>query len=122
MPGSVTEMRFKRSVVLMSSDLPTMTRRGADPVDCWDCGGRVVVWVPVGALEGLCGGSAVAGCCCRMSPCEGSASNNTNSVAPKSGVRTLIFRFFSLGADPECVGGQPTESSITWSQDFLREI
>ena len=31
MAGSVTETRFSRSVVLISNDLPTMTRRGADP-------------------------------------------------------------------------------------------
>ena len=53
MAGSVTETRFSRSVVLISSDLPTITRKGADPwvdeEDCWDCAGSVVVWVPVGA-------------------------------------------------------------------------
>ena len=30
--GSVTETRLRRSLVLMSSDLPTMTRSGAAPV------------------------------------------------------------------------------------------
>ena len=29
--GSVTDTRFRRSVVLMSNDLPTMTRKGAEP-------------------------------------------------------------------------------------------
>ena len=37
--GSVTEMRLICSVVLMSRDLSTMTRSGAEP---WGCAGRVV--------------------------------------------------------------------------------
>ena len=44
--GSVTEIRLIRSVVLMRSDLPTMTRNGADPVpsgaDCALAAGPVL--------------------------------------------------------------------------------
>jgi hypothetical protein len=60
-PGSVTEMRFRRSVVLMSSDFPTMTRSGAEPCVCCDCGGSVVDCVPVGTEAW--GGGAVSDCC-----------------------------------------------------------
>jgi hypothetical protein len=34
MLGSVTEIRRNRSVVLISSDLPTITRKGAAPCGC----------------------------------------------------------------------------------------
>ena len=44
----MTEIRLTRSVVLMSNDLPTITRKGAEPWG-WDCAGSVVVWVPMGA-------------------------------------------------------------------------
>src|ERR1022692_3371402 len=58
MAGSVTEMRLRRSVVLMSRDLSTMTRSGAEPCGWADCGGRVV-WV-AGAIWSWGGGLAGA--------------------------------------------------------------
>src|SRR5215468_1571203 len=54
MAGSVTETRLRRSLVLISRDLPTMTRRGAPPTPS-DGGGR--------DAEDGCSTGGGAGCC-----------------------------------------------------------
>ena len=54
-PGSVTETLFSRSVVLMSSDLPTITRNGAAPCDSVSEGAWAVAAGPCGAA---CDGAA----------------------------------------------------------------
>src|SRR5258706_4294119 len=62
--GSVTEIRLRRSLVLMSRDLPTITRRGAEPCGSADgevdWGGRVVVAVS-GVTAGGWGGGGGGG-------------------------------------------------------------
>ena len=83
--GSVMEMRFNRSVVLISNDLPAMTRSGAAPWGCW---GRVVVWVAAG-FWGCC-----AGACCGVIPARTGSTNRTaKPTAPNQGMRSLVFQF-----------------------------
>src|ERR1700680_2398910 len=91
---SVMEMRLRRSVVLMSRDLPTITRRGDDPGPCWDSGGRVGGWVLVEVLPGSCW-DGVSACCMSSEDAEGEKAIVT-SRAPTNDARTLIFRFLSL--------------------------
>src|SRR5208283_4662637 len=91
--GSVTETRRSLSVVLMSSDLPTMTRNGADPTGSWDWGGSVVVWVAVGV--GFCDCPAVLACW-RTSAGAVRTSMSGSRRAPSQDVRTFIFGFLSL--------------------------
>src|SRR5467141_1634251 len=97
--GSVTEIRLSRSVVLISNDLFTMTRRGAEPCGWADCGGRVVVWVPVGTEDGFCAASAAgdagAGCCALASDIAATGRRNWHNTAPSSAVENFIVRFFS---------------------------
>src|SRR5207253_2424646 len=83
--GSVTETRFRRSLVLISSDFPTMTRRGAAPV----------------ASEGA-GTEAVAGCsgcwvasCWRNSAVVYADSTSMTATAPTAAWGSAIFRLFS---------------------------
>ena len=83
--GSVTEIRFKRSAVLISSDLPT---RGAEGGVGSDCGGRVVVCVPVGTFGGDWVGVSV--CCCRSAR-TGDAQNNRHTAPAK--IETAAFCF-----------------------------
>ncbi|SPF33743.1 hypothetical protein SBA1_120097 [Candidatus Sulfotelmatobacter kueseliae] len=93
MAGSVTEMRRSLSVVLMSSDLPTITRNGADPSDDSDWGGSVAVWVAVGV--GFCD-CPVVSACWRTSAGAVRTSMSASRRAPSQDVRTFIFRFLSL--------------------------
>ena len=60
--GSVTEMRFSRSVVLMSSDLPTMTRSGRRSLRLIGLGRKI------GGLRGWRSLvlSGIEGGCCRL--------------------------------------------------------
>ena len=87
--GSVTEMRRMLSVVLISSDLPTMTRNGAEPAACCDWGGSVVVGVPVGAGFWSC----AAASCSRRSAHTGEARVTANSNALHRNTPTFIFGF-----------------------------
>src|SRR5579864_4707700 len=89
MAGSVTEMRLICSVVLMRSDLPTMTRKGADPAGC-DCAGSVVVWVPVG--PGVCGWAA-GSACWSVSANSGRMKRLPISKAAARDERTFILGF-----------------------------
>jgi len=70
--GSVTETRFSLSVVLMSRDLPTMTRKGAAPgVTPWPEAVEVVV---------VCAGVSWL--------CEEAAGEEAEAVAGSAGVWT----------------------------------
>jgi hypothetical protein len=83
-------MRLKFSVVLISSDLPTITRKGADPCGVCDGGGKVVVWVVVGAW--VC--AATSGlACCSISEKAGAENAVMVSVSrtPSRNARTFIF-------------------------------
>src|SRR5215472_1427691 len=102
MLSSVIEMRLRRSVVLIRSDLPTITRRGADPwVGAW--AGIVAVCVSDGT--GVCWGADVSGCCIGRAK-EGIAQTAAQSNIPSTDLRTFIFRYVSkteklMGRDKE---------------------
>src|SRR5437764_7290026 len=126
MAGSVTEMRFSLSVVLISSDLPTITRKGAEPCDCkgacGGCAGSVVVCVPDGAWLGEV---AAASGCCILSHNAGTTVATLNSNVPSKVLRTFIFRMLSLGGN--LLVHQPASRKIetlpfTWSQNLRRGI
>src|SRR4051812_43192538 len=88
--GSVTESRFKRSVVLIRSDFPTITRRGAGACAGCDWAGSVVDWVPAGTLLWGCVGLS---CCCMISAAAG-LTHADSSTAPVA-MHNEVFRFVS---------------------------
>src|ERR1700736_2150643 len=96
--GSVTEIRFRRSVVLINSDLSTMTRRGADPWGWADCGGRVVVCVPVGT-EDWSRAASLDGGCAWASDKAGRLRlrKSRQNIAPRNVVWNFILKFSLIG-------------------------
>src|SRR5579863_9059555 len=92
-PGSVTETLLSLSVVLMSSDLPTITRSGAAPCDsdsegAWadaagPCSGADCIG-DAGGTDCWAGGACVSGGCLGYAPCGAAGSCNATLIAQSS--------------------------------------
>src|SRR5205807_3564083 len=92
--GSVTETRFSRSVVLMSKDLPTITRSGAAPCPsaCGACKFAGGIWAFAGSGVVAAGaawtGGGGAGCCCW--PARAEQSRHVIASTTRDDLPTLI--------------------------------
>src|SRR5260370_41428594 len=102
-------MRLICSVVLMSRDLPTMTRSGAEPCVWAEGAGRVVCGV-VGETGSW--GAWVAGwwgdASTRTSPGR-TRTLSSHATANRTVVRTFILLFLSTFGNLDCLSNQQAE-------------